>query len=313
MARKLRIQFEGACYHIINRGNYRADVFANQGAAKAFETCLWEACEKTGWRLHAYVVMRNHYHLAVETPQPNLVEGMHWLQSTFATRFNRFRSENGHVFQGRYKAILLEPGPTLAYVVNYIHLNPHRAGLLPVDRLHEHCLSSYWHFRKKKKTRPACLTCEEWLWNLGGLTDTAAGWKSYQDYLTWLATDETAQKQQAFDKMTKGWALGSATFRKDLLKDQAAQITEQNCSGCEWLDIKEHQWSLRLNELLKAAGKSVANVKSDKKSAQWKAAIAFELRRGTTASNDWISRRLHMGTASSVSRWVGAYRAKFKK
>ena len=132
MARKLRIQFEGACYHIINRGNYRADVFANQGAAKAFETCLWEACEKTGWRLHAYVIMQNHYHLAVETPQPNLVEGMHWLQSTFATRFNRFRSENGHVFQGRYKAILVEPGPTLAYVANYIHLNPHRAGLLPV-------------------------------------------------------------------------------------------------------------------------------------------------------------------------------------
>jgi len=55
MARKLRIQFEGACYHIINRGNYRADVFANQGAAKAFETCLWEACEKTGWRLHAFI------------------------------------------------------------------------------------------------------------------------------------------------------------------------------------------------------------------------------------------------------------------
>jgi putative transposase len=264
MARKLRIQFEGSCYHIINRGNYRADVFANQGAAKAFETCLWEACEKTRWRLHAYVIMRNHYHLAVETPQPNLIEGMHWLQSTFATRFNRFRSENGHVFQGRYKAILVEPGPTLAYVVNYIHLNPHRAGLLPVDRLPEYRLSSYWHFRKKKKSRPACLTCEEWLWNLGGLTDTAAGWKSYQDYLTWLATDETAQKQQAFDKMTRGWALGSVTFRKDLLKDQAAQIAEQNCSGPEWLEIKEHQWSLRLNELLKAAGKSVANVRSDK-------------------------------------------------
>jgi putative transposase len=313
MARKLRIQFEGACYHIINRGNYRADVFANEGSGKAFETCLWEACEKTGWRLHAYVIMRNHFHLAVETPQPNLVEGMHWLQSTFATRFNRFRSENGHVFQGRYKAILVEPGPTLAYVVNYIHLNPQRAGLLPVDPLPEYRLSSYWHFRKKKKARPASLTCDDWLWDLGGLTDTAAGWKSYQDYLRWLATDETAQKQQAFDKMTNGWALGSATFHKDLLKEHAAQIAQENCGGHEWLEIKEHQWSLRLNELLKAAGKSVANARSDKKSALWKATIAFDLRRSTTASNDWITRNLHMGTPSSVSRWVSAYRKQLKK
>lgn len=233
MARKPRIQSEGSCYHIINRGNYRGDVFANRGAAKAFESCLWEACEKTGWRLHAYIIMRNHYHLAVETPQPNLVEGMHWLQGTFATRFNRLRSENGHVFQGRYKAIVVEPGPTLAYVVNYIHLNPQHAGLLPVDRLPEYRLSSYWHFRKKKKTRPACLTCEEWLWNLGGLTDTAAGWKSYQDYLTWLATDETAKKQQAFDKMTKGWVLGSSEFRKDILKEHAEQIAGQNWGGRE--------------------------------------------------------------------------------
>jgi hypothetical protein len=113
--------------------------------------------------------------------------------------------------------------------------------------------------------------------------------------------------------MTRGWAHGSVTFRKDLLKVQAEQITEKNCSGCEWLEIKEHQWSLRLNELLKAAGKSVANVRSDKKSAQWKAAIAFELRRGTTASNDWITRNLHMGTARSVSRWVWEYRKKLNK
>jgi hypothetical protein len=73
------------------------------------------------------------------------------------------------------------------------------------------------------------------------------------------------------------------------------------------------QWSLRLNELLKAAGESAARAKTCNKSAPWKAAIAYELRRTTTASNDWISRMLHMGTASSVSRWVGAHRTKFKK
>jgi putative transposase len=67
--------------------NYRADVFGSVGAAKAFEQVMGEACEMFGWVVAAYVLMRNHFHLALETPEPNLVEGMHWLQSTYATRF----------------------------------------------------------------------------------------------------------------------------------------------------------------------------------------------------------------------------------
>jgi putative transposase len=104
MARKLRLEFPGALYHVINRGNYRADVFAAERTKEAFAACVFEACAKADWRLHAYVIMRNHYHLAIETPNGNLVEGMRWLQSTFANRFNRLRREQGHVFQGRYKA-----------------------------------------------------------------------------------------------------------------------------------------------------------------------------------------------------------------
>ena len=136
MARKPRIQYEGAVYHVINRGNYRRDVFELASTAQAFERCLFEACEQAGWQLHAFTLMRNHFHLALETPRANLVEGMHWLQSTFATRFNRLRAERGHLFQGRYQAILVEPGTHLAQVVNYIHLNAVRAGIVGV----EHCL-----------------------------------------------------------------------------------------------------------------------------------------------------------------------------
>src|SRR5512147_1697273 len=103
MARKLRLEFPGACYHVINRGNYRADIFKTEGAKAAFEACLFEACEKSNWVLHAYVLMSNHYHLALETPDGNLVAGMQWLQATFANRFNKLRGERGHLFQGRYK------------------------------------------------------------------------------------------------------------------------------------------------------------------------------------------------------------------
>jgi REP element-mobilizing transposase RayT len=93
MARRLRIQYPGALYHIINRGNYRRDLFETAGAAQSFETALDEACTRFGWLIHAFDTMRNHFHLALETPDPNLVDGMHWLQSTYGTRFNRFRSE----------------------------------------------------------------------------------------------------------------------------------------------------------------------------------------------------------------------------
>ncbi len=91
MARKLRIEYPGAFYHVINRGNHRSWIFETEGARHAFLLCLKECCEAKGWRLHAWCLMSNHYHLLVETPGGNLVEGMRWLQSTFANRFNRFR------------------------------------------------------------------------------------------------------------------------------------------------------------------------------------------------------------------------------
>jgi putative transposase len=114
MARKLRLEFAGACYHVLNRGNYRRDLFAGKGAAESFESCLFEAAVRFGWKLHAYVIMRNHFHLAVETPEPNLSDGMRWLQATWAARFNRFRGETGRPFQGRYKGLHVEPGHALA-------------------------------------------------------------------------------------------------------------------------------------------------------------------------------------------------------
>jgi REP element-mobilizing transposase RayT len=143
MARKLRLEFPGALYHIINRGNYRRWIFEAASTRTAFEACLFEACERGGWLLHAFVLMGNHYHLAVETPEGNLVAGMQWLQATFANRFNRLRRENGHLFQGRYKSLLLEGGSVLGAVCDYIHLNPVRAGVVPVTQLSTYRHGSY--------------------------------------------------------------------------------------------------------------------------------------------------------------------------
>jgi len=96
-------------YHVLNRGNYRLDLFRSEKAKATFLQCLDEACAKTGWEVHAWCLMSNHYHLAISTPHGNLVEGMRWLQGTFAVRFNRFRAERGHLFQGRYKSLVVDP------------------------------------------------------------------------------------------------------------------------------------------------------------------------------------------------------------
>jgi len=166
MPRKLRIQYTDAIYHVINRGNYRANLFDTEGAAQAFLNALFEAVARYGWKLHAYVLMRNHYHLALETPMPNLVEGMHWLQGTFSNRFNRFRKQNGHVFQGRYKALLLEGHAVLGRVVDYIHLNPVRAGVVAPGQVEQFRWSSLPQFIKGK--RPTGLVCSDWLAARGG-------------------------------------------------------------------------------------------------------------------------------------------------
>lgn len=151
MARKVRIEFPGAIYHVMNRGNFRSGIFESRGACLSFLDCLQQAAEAKGWVIYAWAIMPNHYHLCLETPEGNLVSGMKWLQSTFANRFNRFRKTNGHVFQGRYKAILLE-SKAIGPVCHYIHLNPVRGHLVEVAQLQDYEWSSFsqlWYPRKR--------------------------------------------------------------------------------------------------------------------------------------------------------------------
>ena len=114
---------------------------------------------------------------------------MQWLQSTFANRFNKRRGERGHLFQGRYQSLLVEEGEALGMLCHYLHLNPVRAGILPVDRLPDYRHSSYWYLGQPK-ARPAGLPVTTALTEAGALADTPAGWKSYADYLTCQAAGQ---------------------------------------------------------------------------------------------------------------------------
>src|SRR5438132_664548 len=106
MVRKLRIQYPGAVYHVLNRGDRREGIFHDDADRQRFIETLGEACGKTGWQVHAYCLMPNHFHLVLETPQPNLVAGMKWFLGTYTGRFNRRHKLFGHLFSGRYKALV---------------------------------------------------------------------------------------------------------------------------------------------------------------------------------------------------------------
>jgi putative transposase len=307
MPRKLRLEFPGACYHVINRGNYRADIFGTEGARNAFESCLFEACAKSGWVLHAFVIMRNHYHLALETPQGNLGAGMQWLQATFANRFNKLRGERGHLFQGRYKALLVEPGEPLGQVCHYLHLNPVRAGVVPAERLGEFRHSSCWYLGQPK-ARPAFLRPETALAEAGGLADTPAGRRSYADYLAWQAAEGPAGKSKAYVSMSKGWALGTAGFKAALIQDHALAAEARAWESAGAQEIRTARWERRLARALKQLGKTRVEMSAERKSAPWKIAIAAHLKQTTQASNRWIAGRLAMGTPVSVSQLVGQAR-----
>ena len=156
MPRPLRIEYEGAVYHVMNRGDRREPIFRDDADRLRFLDTLAEACAKTGWQVHALCLMPNHFHLVVETPRRNLVAGMKWFLGTYTARFNRRHGLAGHLFGGRYKALLVDstaPGYFRA-VCDYVHLNPARANLIPADQpLREYRWSSHAEYLKAPTRR----------------------------------------------------------------------------------------------------------------------------------------------------------------
>ncbi|MEO0795942.1 MAG: transposase [Verrucomicrobiota bacterium] len=310
MPRAPRIEFPGARYHVINRGNYRQDLFTKHKTGAAFEKTLFEACERFGWRLHAYVLMANHYHLALETPEPNLSLGMQWLQGTFANRFNHFVKTPGHVFQGRYKALLIEPGPSLLRVVNYIHLNPVRASVCEVKALKGYAMSSFPKFFEPDRWPQ--LTSEVWLLESGDLVPSKAGMRRYLKQLELAEAGRPKERERLFREFCRGWFIGSAEGKKALLEELKASRKKKRSSKEELIFSNERHDAdaaeVALKESLKSAGKSAKSIANDRKSAPWKVEIARDLRSRFAVSNRWLGERLNMGHPCAVSRLLTANR-----
>lgn len=154
MARPLRIQYPGAFYHITARGNERKAVYNSTQDRKQFLLYLESAHKRYGAIIHAYCLMGNHYHLLLETPRENLSQVMHHINGAYTTYYNIKRRRSGHLFQSRYKAILVEKDAYCQELSRYIHLNPLRAGM--VNMVEEYHWSSYQSYIGMRKD-------EQWL------------------------------------------------------------------------------------------------------------------------------------------------------
>ena len=175
-----------------------------------------------------------------------------------------------------------------------MHLNPVRAGVSDVKGLVDYRYSSYWYLRRER-LRPAFIDVRCSLNGAGGLKDGAAGRKKYKEYLEWLVDEDRARKEAKFGEMSRGWALGTKEYKKDLIKECRDRLARLDLGEEDLVELRELHWEEIPGGCLREMGKGGEDVESERKSAPWKVAIAALLKRKTQASNPWIAEKLQMG------------------
>ena len=318
MPRERRIEYEGAVYHVMARGDRREDIVWNDADRKRFEETLKEVVERSGWVVLAWTLMSNHYHLLFKTPEPNLVAGMTWFQNTWTRRFNTYHGLWGHLFGGRYKAIPVEEGDYVTRLIHYIHLNPVRAGI--VDRkkgIESHpwsTLSDYTNPPRKRRNWVAVAQGLELL----DLEDTAAGRRVFlqntEAQIDWSKPEEAGHEnpegQGLQSTLSRGWYFGTEAFREMLLEklgtDDGA-LKEGRRRGYSGVQAHDHGQA-EAKRIIGHATKLLALEPEDwvrMKKGDWrKGVVAGFIRRRALVDNGWIAEQLHMGARNAVSRTI---------
>lgn len=318
MARPPRYEAAGAVYHVMARGDGGRDVFEEDADRLQWLDRLEEACAKHGWRVHAYVLMGNHFHLLLETPEPNLVKGMKWLMGVYSQDWNRRRKRHGHVFQGRYKAVVVNgegSGEYFRIVADYIHLNPVRAGWVggeTGEKLKSWRWSSFPQYAGRRS--PEWLETERVL-GAFRLSPEGRGRRAYATYLEERAKDrEGTLTVESLRELRRGWYLGDEGFRDRVLDAMAGGLRVKRRRGSVMGGAAtahdeseaERIVELALGELEMPLDRSALEGRGVYRDE--KALIAWWVRKRTSASNRWVAERLAMGHPTSVSRASGRVR-----
>ena len=324
MARQPRIEYPGALYHVMARGDRRERIVHDEIDRYSLVKTLGEACGKTGWLIHAWVLMDNHYHAVIETPQGNLVVGMRWFQNTYTRRFNTRHRLWGHLFGGRYKAVLVEGGEFgngeyLSNLIDYVHLNPVRAGLIELQA--KQSLSEYRWSSLASGYLVAARKRAKWMktdegFGIVGIKDTVSGRREYLGRIEKKGLEDKGaldqpENQSLQSTLVRGWYWGTEQFKEVLLSRANRKAVKRNRNYQTSQMGRDHAQE-EAEELVRLGLKKYKLKEEALEglpgSDERKVAIAESIHRNTTVSQGWIAERLRMKSAANVSQQLGRKR-----
>jgi len=323
MARSPRMEFAGAFYHVMARGDRREAIVRDVEDRATFMRTLGETCRRTGFRVHAYALMTNHYHLLLETPEANLSRGMGWLQNAYTRRINTRHRLWGHVFGGRYKSIVVEPGQCFWALMDYIHLNPVRAGIgKEADGLESYPWSSVRQYVTGARSRPFWLETATGF-SVCGCKDSARGRREYLEALEsrvdWkhprkagavYSEGEGRPQLAVHSSLRRGWMFGSQEFREKLMGIGAEKLiarARRKADGYHGPALRDHgERAARklLTAGLKYFGVGQEELKRARKSNARKCLLGELIQSETAVRLDWITGQLGMGTRAGCCRLI---------
>ena len=340
MPRQVRIEYSGAFYHVMARGNRLDPIFLSPKGEdqELFLKTLGEACEQTGFRIWAWVLMKNHYHLVLETPKANLVTGMSWLQNTYTRRLNTRHKLWGRLFGDRYKSILIEDDRSsggssyLSTLIDYVHLNPARAGLIAPEKEKADSLLDYpWSsisrgYALATKKRPKWLAAEDGL-ELFGYKDTAKNRRYFVERLDDRIMAEAAEQcglaeiegQTLHSSLRRGWYWGGEEFKEAMLHQLEKISAERSREGASLPISRDYSGGAQSKDQHMQQGEAIitravehfslpldekGNVPKMPRGDLSAVATAWALCRHTTLPQRWIALRLSLVSPGNVSERV---------
>lgn len=323
MPRSIRIELAGGFYHVMARGNRREKIYLDDDDRRFFLATLGEACGMTGWRVHAWVLMGNHYHLFIETPEPNLVAGMQWLQNTYTRRFNIRHRKWGRLFGDRYKAVIVEGSESDYYrtLMDYIHLNPVRARIIAPGR-REGVMAYPWSsiaggYALSAGRRAKWLAAGHAL-RVFECEDSARGRQKFVERLDRRAVEEEVKNcgvppmpeevDGRCSHLRRGWYWGSQAFAEKLASGLKNAVSKLKGRGSRSAPERRSHDQAQAEEWLRrgidAMGQSLEEVRRLPGSNLEKVALAKLLWERTTVGQGWIAEKLGMGSPANVSQQI---------
>ncbi len=301
MARPLRIEYEGAYYHVLSRGNKQQAIFLADNDRQTFLKTIARMSERFDVTIIAYVLMDNHYHLLIRTNRPNLSKSMQWLGTTYTTIFNLSNFQVGHLFQGRFKSILVENEAYLLQLSYYIHRNPLRAGI--VERLIDYPWSSYPAYAYNRR-------CPDWLKTdllLSQFGPDDTGRKAYREKVQQYADE----KKSIWEEIRHGVIFGSQVFVDRIKQDHLSKEDQADIPV-----LKNIVDDMDLSEVIKTASAilkiDIQRLKNSRRISKSdminRDMLIYHMWQSGRFSNSEIGSQVGL-TISSISRRVGIFQA----